>query len=160
MPRCNGCKNNLENQQAHQCFDEDFERDVYWLFTDGACRGNPGVCTGGAVLCNKDMQEIDSISVLFGQGTNNEAEYKALIEGLKMCKRNGLDHRLDDIHIRCDSQLMVRQVCGEYQISNQRLLELYTQVKSFSIDTENVVHIPRAENKRADELANKAFDTN
>jgi ribonuclease HI len=159
MPRCNGCENNLGNQLAHECFDDDFKKDVYYLFTDGACRGNPGVCTGGAVLFNEKMEEIDSLSILFGQGTNNEAEYKALIEGLKMCKRNCLDHRLDSILISCDSLLIVNQVKDLYKISNEKLKALYKEVSQFQIDKDNISHVYRSKNKRADELANKAFTT-
>jgi ribonuclease HI len=155
--RCEGCEKFLENQLAHQCFEEDFQKDVYYLYTDGACRGNPGTCTGGAVLYNYKMEEMDSISILFGNGTNNEAEYKALIEGLKMCKRHGLDHRLDSIEIFCDSLLMVNQVKGKFRVVNYNLKALFDEVSKFNIDKSNISHILRSKNRRADELANQAF---
>jgi ribonuclease HI len=162
---CYGCINHLENQQAHMmspgdCLYEDEDEDEdssYILYTDGACRGNPGICTGGAALYNSKMKLIDSISILFGLGTNNEAEYKALIEGMKMCKRNGIDPLTHVLIIRCDSELLVRQLTGQYTVRKEHLKELVQQLKDFNISDATLQHIPREENSVADKLANDAF---
>ena len=148
---CYGCENNILNQEGHNpgCLSP----SKFYLYTDGACKGNPGKSGGGAVIYDEDMVEIASTSVYFGIGTNNEAEYKALIEGLKLCQEN--DIPIDEyLVIRADSQLMVKQINGEYQIKSEKLKPLFDEIQKYSPCS--LEHVYRNLNKRADELANKA----
>ena len=150
MTTCYGCENNISNQEGHMngCLSE-----TYYLYTDGACKGNPGRSGGGAVIYDSSMNEIASVSKYFGIGTNNEAEYKALIEGLKLCEENFIP--TDKVTIRMDSNLVVSQVLGKFKVKNERLLSLYNKVKGYEIKT--IEHVYREFNKRADELANKSL---
>lgn len=155
---CYGCQYHLENQQAHMmpggCLNEE---NIFYLYTDGACRGNPGICTGGAVLYDHTFKVIDSLSILFGIGTNNEAEYKAMLEGLKMCIRNGIDLSSSGLCVRSDSELLVNQLQGIYKIRKENLKILYDQVIATGINVTNIEHVRREDNQVADALANDAF---
>ena len=83
---------------------------MFNVYADGTCRGNPGPMSIGASL-QKDGQEIATVSEAIGDGTNNIAEYRAAIEGLKRASRHGVD----EIELRMDSELVVKQLKGEYQ---------------------------------------------
>ncbi|HLG19430.1 MAG TPA: ribonuclease HI family protein [Bdellovibrionota bacterium] len=126
------------------------------LYVDGASRGNPGPAAIGASLQNAEGEEIDSVSEFIGETTNNQAEYCALIEGLKLAKKRGFD----DIEVRADSELIVRQVKGEYRVKDQRLKLRHSEVTELlqSFRSFKIRHVPREENARADELANAALD--
>ena len=125
----------------------------YYLYTDGACKGNPGKSSVGVVLYDANMTEIATISKKIGLGTNNEAEYKALLEGLELCKEYNIS--LDKVIIRMDSLLVVNQILGKFKVHNERLHNLFTKVKSYGPLT--IEHVYRTNNKRADELANNAM---
>ncbi len=126
------------------------------LFTDGASRGNPGHAGAGASLCSADGVEISSLSNYLGQCTNNVAEYKALLLGLEHAGAEGCT----DLSVFLDSELIVKQINGLYKVKNAALKPLYDQVvkllKTFNSWT--VSHVPRAENARADALANRGID--
>ena len=126
------------------------------LFTDGASRGNPGEAGAGSVLFDDDNQEIAARSQYLGQCTNNVAEYKALILGLN----SAIELGCGQLAIFLDSQLIVRQIQGRYKVKNATLKPLFNEVKALlaNIDNWNVDHVPREQNKRADELANRGID--
>ncbi len=126
------------------------------LFTDGASRGNPGKAGAGAVLLDEKGRELVTKSEYLGVCTNNLAEYQALILGLRTAREIGC-RKLD---IFLDSELIVRQVRGIYKVKNAALKPLYTQAQQLLLwfDNYTIAHVPRSENARADELANRGID--
>lgn len=127
-----------------------------YLYTDGASRGNPGEGGAGVVITDDMGNEVFMKGFYLGQCTNNEAEYKALIIGLAEASGSGCDN----IAIFLDSQLIVRQINGEYQVKNKNLIPLFGQVMDLLafFRRYRVEHIPRSENTRADQLANEGID--
>ncbi len=123
------------------------------LYTDGASRGNPGEAGGGVVLKNGSTCEK---SFYFGRKTNNEAEYLALIEGLKLALSRGAKKLV----VFMDSQLAVRQMRGEYRVKSKNILPLWKEARELAGRFEHIEfrHIPRSMNSRADALANEAID--
>lgn len=126
------------------------------IYTDGASRGNPGPSSAGAVILDSAGNTLKEISMFLGTMTNNQAEYQALILALKEAS----SLRPERLVIRMDSQLIVRQISGEYKVKDAKLKPLFALViqqlkflKSWDIE-----HIPRNQNNRADTLANKALD--
>ena len=130
--------------------------DEFVLFADGASRGNPGHAGAGFVLLDAQGQEVLTGSAYLGQCTNNVAEYRALIAGLEEATRLGCAK----ISIFLDSQLIVRQVDGTYRVKNVHLKPLFARVQELlsGFDSWRIRHVPRAENARADELANRGID--
>lgn len=126
------------------------------LYADGASRGNPGEAGAGIVLLDEKGREIAAGSFYLGQCTNNAAEYQALIAGLETAIRSGCT----TLSIHLDSELIVRQVTGRYRVKNAQLQPLFIKVTSLlgRLESWTIRHIPRAENARADELANKGID--
>lgn len=131
-------------------------REPVKLFVDGASRGNPGAAGAGIViflggaLLHKD-------GFYLGRGTNNEAEYWALLLGVqKVIDLGLLEHRL---FIFSDSQLLVRQITGDYRVKNPGLKRLFLQVKDVLSGFDyTIVHILREYNKEADAMANRGID--
>jgi ribonuclease HI/probable phosphoglycerate mutase len=126
------------------------------LFTDGASRGNPGQAGAGAVIYDENGQELAAKAVYLGTCTNNVAEYKALLIGLEEALRLGCT----ELTIALDSELIVRQIQGRYKVKNETLLVLFNEVQKYlaRLGKWSVVHVPRALNARADQLANKGID--
>jgi ribonuclease HI/probable phosphoglycerate mutase len=126
------------------------------LFTDGACRGNPGQGGAGAVLVSGDGQVISTAKKYLGHCTNNIAEYRALILGLE----EALKQRPAGLFVYLDSELLVRQIQGVYRVKNPALQPLMAEVKDLlaRFGAWQVGHVPRSENARADRLANEAID--
>lgn len=126
------------------------------LYTDGGSRGNPGPAAGGFVISDADGFEIMAKGVFLGNCTNNVAEYGGLISGLEMLKEAGAKN----VEIFCDSQLMVRQVNGQYRVKSPNLKPSYKQVMELleSFDKWSIEHVYRDSNERADEMANLAMD--
>jgi len=126
------------------------------LFTDGASRGNPGQAGAGAVLYDENDRELAAQSVYLGTCTNNVAEYKALLIGLEEALRLGCT----ELVIALDSELIVRQIQGRYKVKNETLLGLFNEVQGYlaRFDTWTIAHVPRAQNARADQLANRGID--
>jgi ribonuclease HI len=124
------------------------------IYTDGGARGNPGPAGIGAWIDGPKSQEI---SEYIGEATNNVAEYKALIAGIKGAKK--LEY--DEIEIFCDSQLIVEQVKGNYKVKKEHLKGLCSEARLALNDfkTISITHIPREENKIADRLVNEAIDS-
>jgi ribonuclease HI/probable phosphoglycerate mutase len=126
------------------------------LFTDGACRGNPGNGGAGAVLVGKDGEVLGTAKRFLGHCTNNIAEYQALILGLE----EALGRGATAISIYLDSELLVRQIQGIYRVKNPTLKPMMADVLALlgRFDTWQVAHVPRRENAMADKLANEAID--
>lgn len=125
------------------------------LHIDGAAKGNPGPAAIGVIAHADDGALVFQISRYIGETTNNVAEYSALIEGLKMAQ----EHDIKRIHVASDSQLLVRQIQGLYQVKKPHLKRLYSQVVKLmrNFDQVKLVHVPREENVEADALANQAI---
>ncbi|MCD6487209.1 MAG: ribonuclease HI family protein [Syntrophobacterales bacterium] len=126
------------------------------LYTDGACRGNPGNGGAGAVLFDKNGRVIITAKKFLGVCTNNEAEYGALILGLK----ETVEAKHKNIRIFLDSELLVKQIKGIYRVKNSRLKKLMKDVRRqlSMFNGYTVEHVPRSRNKVADRLANEAID--
>lgn len=129
------------------------------LYTDGASRGNPGDASIGAVLyqeTDRGLEEVEVVSETIGRATNNVAEYEAVIAGLAAAVDNGVD----DIVLRSDSLLLVRQLLGEYRVKASGLKPLYRKAIALLGDFASVAieHVPREQNEVADALANAALD--
>ena len=126
------------------------------IYSDGAARGNPGPAGAGAVLKGQDGQVIVEVCRYLGEMTNNQAEYRALILGLEEAKHVGATQ----IAIYADSELVVKQIMGEYRVKNEGIKPLYAEaqrlLRKFSEYT--IQHLPRDENRHADRLANLAID--
>jgi len=125
------------------------------IFTDGAAEPNPGPAAIGAIIKDEQGRLITSISQSIGQATNNQAEYRAIIAALEKAIRLGADQ----VDIRSDSELVVRQISGRYRVKNAALKPLYQQVKQLQsqLKGSTITHIPRQENTEADSLANMAL---
>jgi len=133
------------------------------IYTDGASRGNPGPGSVGVVFCNEKGEIVKTYSNYLGEEiTNNEAEYQAVIHALK--KFTALFGKQlakkSEVEIRADSELLVKQLSGEYKVSNLRIQELFIQLWNLKTDFGkiNFKLIPREKNKEADKLANEALD--
>lgn len=126
------------------------------LYCDGASRGNPGPASIGVVLLDPTGQVVREISGAIGEATNNVAEYRALESGLEAAIDAGIDH----LEVRLDSELLVRQVTGEYRVRSAHLRPLHRSVSRLlsRVPEVAVVHVPREENAMADALANEALD--
>ncbi|HOS88008.1 MAG TPA: ribonuclease HI family protein [Candidatus Pacearchaeota archaeon] len=132
-------------------------------YTDGGARGNPGPAALGAVIQNEKGQTIKKYSEFLGEFlTNNEAEYRAVIFVLKKIKALiGKDKaKQTEVEIRADSELMVKQMNGEYKLSEPRIQEFFIEIWNLKIDYKLVTfkHISREMNKEADALVNEALD--
>ena len=133
-----------------------YANKTYILYFDGGSRGNPGVAGAGMVIYDGKEEVWSGHQYLGDSKTNNEAEYAGLVTGLDCALRLGI-HR---IHINGDSKLIIKQVMGEWQCNKphlreqlQKVVESRGQFKAFSM-----AHVYRKDNKRADELANRAMD--
>ncbi len=126
------------------------------LFADGGSRGNPGPAASGAVLVADDGTTLREISEYIGIGTNNVAEWNALLIGL----RDALDLGIEELDVRLDSELVVRQLAGAYRVKHPNLIPLYGKVRGLMARFAriDVRHVRRAENAVADALVNRALD--
>lgn len=126
------------------------------LFADGAARGNPGPAGSGALLLDERGEPLAELTLSLGHATNNVAEYRALILGLEEARRRGIDQ----IDIRMDSLLVVRQMQGLWKIKHPGLRPLALRAGALLAEfgQRTIEHIPREENSRADRLANRAID--
>ncbi len=124
------------------------------IYTDGASRGNPGPAAIG-VLIKGDDGVVKQISRCIGDGTNNQAEYRALIAALEAA----VELDAGKVDIRMDSELVVRQIKGQYRVKNTMLLPLFHRAKELlrGFESFSIAYIPRWQNKDADRLAQAAF---
>ncbi len=134
------------------------ERSCIRIYVDGAARGNPGPAGAGVVIMDDNGIVIDEGSCYLGERTNNQAEYAALIVGLSKAR----SINPESVTIFSDSQLLVKQMRGEFRVKNEKLRPLFEEAVSIldSLSKVEFVHIPRNENKRADKLANAGIDSN
>jgi len=125
------------------------------VYFDGASRGNPGPAAIGWAIVTSDGIVAEG-SERIGETTNNRAEYAALERALEAAS----DYGFDEVDVRGDSQLIVRQVRGEYDTNNPELRERRVRVMELlsSFDRWSIEHVPREVNERADSLANEALD--
>ena len=128
----------------------------YIVHTDGAARGNPGPAAIGVVIEDAEGRTVYEVSRALGVRTNNEAEYQALITALEYLK--GV--RPKEAEFLLDSELVVKQLNGEYKVKEPRLQSLYGQVVMLlnAVPKYRIRHVRREQNARADELANEALD--
>ena len=126
------------------------------IYCDGASRGNPGEAGIGYVIADREGAVLKEESDYLGQATNNVAEYTALVRSLQ----NSLKLGARRVKVYSDSELMVKQIKGEYKVKNPGLAPLYRQAMELisQLEAFNIIHIPRDRNKKADELANKGID--
>jgi len=132
------------------------------IYTDGGSRGNPGPAAIGAVFCNEKGQVIKKYSEYLGETTNNEAEYQAVILALKKFKAL-FGKKLaqnTEIELRSDSELLIKQLNGEYKILEPKIQSLFIAVWNLKLDFKKVKFklISREKNKEADQLVNEAID--
>ena len=125
------------------------------VYFDGGSRGNPGPAGIGWVIVTADGIVAEGGDAI-GRATNNQAEYEALITALEAAR----DYGYDEVHVRGDSELIVKQVRGEYDTNNPELREKRITVHELLTSFEHwtLEHVPRSVNERADDLANEAMD--
>jgi ribonuclease HI len=134
------------------------EIDEATIQVDGASIGNPGPAGAGVVILDSRNRKVAEMSEPLGETTNNVAEYRALILGLSMARQLGVRH----VHVRADSELMVRQMTGEYRIKDEKLRALSREALDIidSFDSFEIRHVDRSENKAADRLSKRAAEAN
>lgn len=126
-------------------------------YTDGASRGNPGRAALGVVIIYQPTKQEHHFSKFLGTKlTNNYAEYSAVI----FCLERLIDAQIKSFELRADSELLIRQINGEYQVSAKNIIPLYQKVKELLKEFKEYkfVHVRRMYNKTADRLANQALD--
>lgn len=133
------------------------------IYTDGGSRGNPGKAAIGVVFCNEKGQMIKEYSEYLGDNlTNNDAEYNAVILGLKKFKALfGKElAKNSEIEVRSDSELMVKQLNGEYRLTDPKIQQFFIEIWNLKFDFKFVKfkNIPREKNSEADRLVNEALD--
>ena len=129
---------------------------TYQIYSDGASRGNPGPSGIGAVILDEKGKVVHEIAKYIGQVTNNVAEYEALLEALDYCVK----HKLSPVEILADSQLLIRQLSGQYKVRHENIKPLFQRAKDYLVHLKvaGYRHVPREENKHADKLANEGID--
>jgi ribonuclease HI len=133
------------------------EIDGEWLLmVDGAARGNPGDAGCGAVILDRSGTVVKELSRYLGRATNNVAEYEGLLMGLEALLQLGKRR----IRVQSDSQLLVRQLNGEYRVKNEKLKMLFQKAVTLlrQFEAYRILYVPRELNTLADRLANKGID--
>jgi ribonuclease HI len=127
------------------------------IFIDGASRGNPGPSGIGIVFCDDQNNVVKKLFKFIGNTTNNTAEYSALIYAMQ----EALIDRYDEVKIKSDSELLTKQITGEYKVKNDNLKTYHDMFRHISrgFDKIEVISIGRENNSAADKLANKAIDS-
>ncbi len=125
-------------------------------YSDGASRGNPGPAAVGIVLLDRDGSELWSEGRRIGRATNNVAEYRGALAALEKARELGLD----ELELRMDSELVVKQLNGEYRVKDPSLALLKHDVDALltSFRSVRIRHVRREENRDTDRLANEALD--
>ena len=119
------------------------------IFTDGGCLGNPGEAAIGVVI-KQGTKSIKTFARTIGHGTNNIAEYTALIYALQ----EALILKADEVSVKTDSELMCKQVSGAYAVKHENIKPLFDQVKHLvgGFKSFHIAHVPREQNSEADAL--------
>ncbi len=126
------------------------------LFADGGSRGNPGPAASGAVLYDEHGEVVEEVGLFLGVATNNVAEWTALVSGLEAALARGVD----EIAVRLDSELVVKQLSGEYRVKHAGLIPLHAKAKSLlrQFAHTDVRHVRREANTAADAVVNAVLD--
>jgi len=126
------------------------------LSTDGGARGNPGPAAFGYVLEAEDGTVLAAHGERIGVATNNVAEYRALVEGL----RKAVELQIEEVEVVSDSELLVRQMSGDYKVKNATLRQLYEEASELADGFEEITYtaVRREHNELADQLVNEALD--
>lgn len=126
--------------------------------TDGGARGNPGPAAAAYVIARDGVVLTERGTYLGDSLTNNWAEYQGLIQGLARAREMGLAD--DDTEVRMDSELIVKQMNGQYKVKHPEMKTLHAQVQDIleHFAAVRFVHVRRADNKEADRLVNEALD--
>ncbi|MCT8334781.1 ribonuclease HI family protein [Leptospira sp. 85282-16] len=132
-------------------------KDTTFIYCDGSSRGNPGPAAIGVSFQDNDGVEFFFLSEKIGNATNNVAEWQALYRGME----EAIKQNLQKIKFRLDSELVVKQMIGEYKVKNKDLLVFKNKCDSLRVSIPNfeIQYIPREQNTRADQLANLAQDS-
>ena len=133
------------------------------IYTDGGSRGNPGPSAIGIVFTDQKGAVLKEYAQKIGRATNNEAEYEAVIYALQKAKLllGKKKAKLTKIELKTDSELVAKQLNGQYKIRDRKIEQLFLKVWNLKIDFNEVMvkHIPRSENREADKLVNQALDS-
>lgn len=126
------------------------------LFADGGSRGNPGPAASGAVLVAPDGSVLDEVGQFLGIATNNVAEWTALCIGLERAAERGIT----SLAVRMDSELVVKQMRGEYRVKHADLQPLHRRAQALlrRFQHVDIKHVPRKQNALADKLVNQVLD--
>lgn len=132
------------------------------LYTDGGARGNPGPAGIGIVIngfkdkLGSSLDGRKKFGKYIGERTNNQAEYEALLWGLSKC----IELRVREVYVFLDSELLVKQLTGQYRVRNKELKPLFAKVLALTNKFDNVrfKHVVREQNKEADALVNRALN--
>ena len=150
-----GMENSMEDQRLENTENQEFTEKVK-VFTDGASRGNPGPSAIGVVFYDEKDHLLAEFNQCLGQQTNNYAEYMAVIKALEIC----LVKKVKSLDLYCDSQLLVRQISGDYKVKAPQIKKLFLKVQELIKNFSQIQfhHVKRELNKKADALANQALD--
>ncbi|MDQ5893955.1 MAG: ribonuclease [Actinomycetota bacterium] len=123
---------------------------------DGGARGNPGPAAIGVVIRDGDGNVLEDLGETIGEATNNVAEYKALIRGIERARELGAD----ELDLRGDSELIVKQMLGQYKVKHPDMKPLHARAKEALAGTSSwtITHVRREQNAEADALVNQALD--
>lgn len=123
---------------------------------DGGARGNPGPAAIGVVVRDEEGNVLQDLGETIGEATNNVAEYKALIRGIELARELGGD----PIQIHGDSELVVKQMLGQYKVKHPDMKPLHAQAKEAlsGLSEWSISHVRREQNSEADALVNQALD--
>ncbi|MBV8244741.1 MAG: ribonuclease HI family protein [Candidatus Eremiobacteraeota bacterium] len=126
------------------------------MSADGGSRGNPGHAASGAVIVDAGGKVLREVGRYLGIATNNVAEWTAVVDGLRAARELGIDA----LAVRLDSELVVKQLTGEYRVKHANLQPLYAQAKKLLREFSHVdlKHVRREHNKLADALVNRVLD--
>ena len=126
------------------------------VHVDGGARGNPGPAAGASVISSPDGEILDEAMEVLGTATNNVAEYRGLLLGLRRARDLGAT----EVEIVNDSELVAKQLSGDYKVKHEAMKPLYDEAmrELREFDRWSIRSVPRAENARADDLVNQALD--
>ncbi len=132
------------------------------IFSDGGARNNPGPAAGGALVYLDEEKRCLAAGNFYGKKTNNQAEYMALQDGLEIVEEyyTNIDSEDVKLNIFLDSELMVKQLNGEYKVKNEKLKVIYLdlQKRLSKFGKVDINHVKRAQNKMADGMVNAVLD--
>jgi ribonuclease HI len=135
------------------------QENTFKIFSDGGSRGNPGPSAIGVVVNSAQGKQIATISKTIGDGTNNIAEYSAVLEAINWLLQNT---QSPQVEFYLDSELVCKQLNGEYKVKDENLKKLYFKIREGIVSLGGKIsfsHIRREQNAQADALVNEALDS-